>query len=286
MPQPTPYDRITNFQNDQALAPTDPYPAPSFDAEYNAIKITTDEILQNLALIQRDDGELANDSVGRDQLKDDVYIGFGAPAPWETDYDYVVADTVFQDNAFWYCEVSHHSGVFNDDLAAGFWSLIADFTSAATVGAAMYVSDNAPALPRQGQQWYESDTGNTYLWYVEPGGSDPDGQWIHINGDASGAAAAASAAGVAAAAAAANAAHAAAAAAAMAAEAGATPSGANARLDAGVLAAFEVSQAIRDAVQNIPDNFSPSNFTQLKIQLDALTKAFAALVKAQMRQES
>ena len=174
----TPYDRITNLQNDQALAPTDPYPAPKLDQEYNALKITTDDLIQHLDIIQRDDGQLENESVGRDQLKDDVYIGFGAPAPWDADHDYVVADTVFQDNAFWYCEVTHTSTNFPADLAAGYWTLIADFTSAATVGATMYVGDFPPAVPTQGQQWFESDTGNTYLYYDD--GSSA--QWIHTNG--------------------------------------------------------------------------------------------------------
>jgi hypothetical protein len=175
-----PYDRITNLQNDQALHPTDPYPAQDMDAEYNAIKITTDDIIQHLDLIQRDDGQLENDSVGRDQLKDEVLIGFGAPLPWETGKDYLVGDTVFQDNAFWFCEVAHTSTTFIADHAAGYWSLIADFTDAATVGAHMYIGDTPPVTATHGQTWFESDTGNTYVFYEDPGG--PPGQWVHTNG--------------------------------------------------------------------------------------------------------
>jgi hypothetical protein len=185
MPQPTPYDRITNFQNQQAIAPTAPYPAPYFDAEYNAIKITIDEILQNLALIQRDDGQLANDSVGRDQLKDEVLIGFGVPEPWEgPDHDYVRGDTVFQDNAFWFCEVSHTSTTFDADYALGYWSLIANFNDAATIGAKLFVQDSPPVTAVHGQQWWESDTGNLFVFYVDPGGGA--GQWIHTNNSAAG----------------------------------------------------------------------------------------------------
>jgi hypothetical protein len=130
MPQPTPYDRITNFQNDQALHPVDPYPAPLVDAEYNAIKITTDEILQNLALIQRDDGQLANDSVGIDQIKDEVLLGFGPPLPWVTNHHYFVHNTVFHNDAFYLCLIEHTSNLFETDLAAGKWSLIVDFAAA------------------------------------------------------------------------------------------------------------------------------------------------------------
>jgi hypothetical protein len=176
----TPYDRITNLQNDQALHPSDPYPAQDMDAEYNAIKITTDDLIQHLDLIQREDGQLENDSVGLDQLREEVQIGFNAPSPWETDHDYVHGDTVFADNAFWFCLADHTSTVFSVDVTSGYWSLISDFNDAVTVGAAMYVQDGPPALPTQGQQWFESDTGNTYLYYVDPGGAP--GQWVQING--------------------------------------------------------------------------------------------------------
>ena len=40
------------------------------DVEFNAIKATLDQVLANIALIQRDDGALANRSVGLDQLVD------------------------------------------------------------------------------------------------------------------------------------------------------------------------------------------------------------------------
>lgn len=72
MSQPPPYDRQFNFQNQALLTPNDPPPADEMDSEYNAIKLTLDATLANLALIQRDDGALKNDSVGLDQLKDEV----------------------------------------------------------------------------------------------------------------------------------------------------------------------------------------------------------------------
>jgi hypothetical protein len=179
-----PYDRVTNLQNDQALAPVDPYPAPKLDQEYNAIKITTDDIIQHLDLIQRDDGQLENDSVGLDQIREELLIGFNAPKPWVTDHDYRVGDTVFNENAFWYCLVAHHSTTFSADHIAGYWFLIADFLAAVSIGAPMYVQEGPPVLPSQGVQWYESNTGNTYVHYVEPG--DTVGQWVQINGGGGG----------------------------------------------------------------------------------------------------
>lgn len=56
---------------------------------------------------------------------------------------------------------------------------------------------------------------------------------------------------------------------------------ANARLDAGVVAAADVAAAVRDAMQAIPDNFTATNFAAMKIQLDALTQAFAEMLQAQ-----
>jgi len=40
------------------------------------------------------------------------------------------------------------------------------------------VSDSAPVAPKDGQLWWESDTGNTYVWYIDPGGAP--GQWIQV----------------------------------------------------------------------------------------------------------
>ena len=77
MAQPTPYEREFNFSNQQAATPTTPIPAPHLDAELNRVKLTLDQTLANLELIQNDEGELigsalADNSVGFDQLAPDV----------------------------------------------------------------------------------------------------------------------------------------------------------------------------------------------------------------------
>jgi microcystin-dependent protein len=130
MAQPTPYNRLASFTTIQAAAPTDPLPGDDVDAELNAIKTTLDEILANLEVIQRDDNELANGSVGRDQLDESIQLGFNAPTAWDNDVAYTTLDTVFVDGKFYSCIVSHTSDVFADDLADGFWELIADFQGA------------------------------------------------------------------------------------------------------------------------------------------------------------
>lgn len=145
MTQPAAYNRVASFATDQAAAPTTPLSGSSFDAEFNAIKTTLDQVLANLTLIQRDDTHLANSSVGRDQLDGTITLGFNTPIAWLTAHNFVAnADTVFANAKFYKCLVSHTSGVFATDLAAGKWELIADFTTA--IGAAV----NIAFTPAQG----------------------------------------------------------------------------------------------------------------------------------------
>lgn len=128
MAQPTPYDRQANFQNIQALAPSDPISGATFDEEFNAIKQTLDEVLNNIALIQRDDGEIANNTIGNDQLAVELLTGLSPAETWSTGVDYSEDDTVFHDSTKLYRALEDHtSGVFADDLAADKWVLVTQF---------------------------------------------------------------------------------------------------------------------------------------------------------------
>src|SRR5262245_57923208 len=117
MAQPTPYDREFSFTNFQTANPTATLPANQVDAELNSVKETLDAVLANLALIQRDDGALANLSVGAAQLAAELQVGISAPRVWATATAYKTSpiDTVFQGSAFYRCLVSHTSGVFATD---------------------------------------------------------------------------------------------------------------------------------------------------------------------------
>jgi len=42
-----------------------------------------------------------------------------------------------------------------------------------------YIGDTPPASPSNGQLFWESDTGNFYIFYVDPGGAP--GQWVQVN---------------------------------------------------------------------------------------------------------
>lgn len=68
MPQPTPYALSFSFTDFQASNPSTPLPGYRVDAEFNAAGETLDGVLANLALIQRDDGHLANQTVGLDTI--------------------------------------------------------------------------------------------------------------------------------------------------------------------------------------------------------------------------
>lgn len=70
MPQPTEYQPETTFWSFEMTQSW--FPGHQLDAEFANLDITLTEILANLALIQRDDGALANESVGFDQLTVDL----------------------------------------------------------------------------------------------------------------------------------------------------------------------------------------------------------------------
>ena len=127
MAQPTRYTRRYSATSWAIGHPTVPQPGEALDSEFNAIRQTLDEALDNLALIQRDDGELANQSVGIDQLKTELTLGIQTPTPWVTDTVYAVNNTVTYNNGFYRCDQAHASGAFATDIAAGRWVLMASF---------------------------------------------------------------------------------------------------------------------------------------------------------------
>lgn len=133
--QPTPYSRAslngeTYFTQWTTDHPTLPQLGNKIDQELNAVALTLSEVLANLALIQRDDGALANESVGRDQLADDVASGVNTPTTWAAATDYSVRDTVIN-SAVWYWANTEHTSAsaFATDLASGYWETIFDFTA-------------------------------------------------------------------------------------------------------------------------------------------------------------
>lgn len=127
MAQPPAYTPTTDFSDYAASNPGDPMSGTSLDGEFANIKTTTDGIRTNLALIQRDDGEIANQSVGLDQLAPSLTLSFNPPENWVTATAFTVNDTCFYDGEFYSCLEAHTSGTFATDLAAGKWQKVTDF---------------------------------------------------------------------------------------------------------------------------------------------------------------
>ncbi|MBB3980103.1 hypothetical protein GGQ64_005350 [Rhizobium azooxidifex] len=125
MAQPTKYNRAFNFANQQALTPATPVPANQVEAELNRVKRTTDEIIDNIGLIQRDDGALMNQTVGYDQLQPSLSVGFTLKGYWAAGSDYRTADGVVYDDKFYRAMVTHTSTTANrPDVDTATWEFL------------------------------------------------------------------------------------------------------------------------------------------------------------------
>jgi hypothetical protein len=138
--QPQPYSPVHSFVSDASTLAN--FPGQSLDIEFQGVKTTTDQIRANLKLIQRDDGALANASVGFDQLSPALQTnGLMAAQAWVTGTTYPVGVSVLQSNKLYRCLVVHTSGVFATDLAAGDWQFI---TGLGLIGPTSSTAGNLP----------------------------------------------------------------------------------------------------------------------------------------------
>lgn len=183
MSQPTPYVRQYNFIDYQTVNPTLPLPADQIEAEFNAIKLTDDQILQNLAAIQRDDGKLGNLTVHPESLDAAVLSlmgGFVFRGGWLTATVYAVKDIVTQTNNSYLCIVAHTSGVFATDLAANKWILLTK-TGIAPDGSVLPTAN----LPMGGFKFTGLGVGSARTDSVTLGQEqDSFGKWAAVSGTA------------------------------------------------------------------------------------------------------
>lgn len=137
MSQPPAYVRAYNFSNYQTSNPSDPLPGNQVDAELNAVKTTLDGVRTNIALIQRDDGNLANTSVHPDSLdavtRALMVTDWTPRGLWGTGAIYAVKDVVEQSGLSYICTVAHTAGVFATDQAAGKWLLLGGLGQASDI---------------------------------------------------------------------------------------------------------------------------------------------------------
>lgn len=133
MSQPTPYTITFSFTDWSTTYPATPQPGVSLDNEFQAIKATTDQIIANIALVQRDDGALRNAIVTPDSLSPATLLLFGASAQWTprgawaAGTVYAKSDVVQNDTQTLVCVVAHTaSDDIDTDITAGDWLLIFD----------------------------------------------------------------------------------------------------------------------------------------------------------------
>jgi hypothetical protein len=134
---PTKYVKSHNYAQD-----------PNLNTDFDRLKETTDETIDRLALIQRDDGKLRNDSVGLDQLAPDVNLAFSPPTNWAPNTHYDVTATVWANGDFMQNKDEHVSAA-TWALDAAHWDLIVDFGADAANAAASAVAAAASATAAQ-----------------------------------------------------------------------------------------------------------------------------------------
>jgi hypothetical protein len=122
MPQPSAYDPSYAFIELVS------WPGDKLDIELGNIEQTFDQILANLARIQRDDGKLANLSVHVDALSTEVRAllntNWNLRGEWVTATSYAKLDFVSKDGGSYLCAVAHTSGTFSTDADNGLWTPI------------------------------------------------------------------------------------------------------------------------------------------------------------------
>lgn len=125
MTQPTPYNRTHAFTD------------TNLEAELDDIEVTLDGTLANLELIQRDDGQLRDETVEPHTLSSRtlslIAAAYNPLGAWVTSTAYAVRDSVTNGGSFYICAVAHTSGTFATDLAAGKWMLVGNSAAVSSV---------------------------------------------------------------------------------------------------------------------------------------------------------
>lgn len=140
MAQPNKFVITVDFSNEEAngVSGRSTVRTAGLDGLMDAIKSTTDQIIDNLALIQRDDGALLDGVVEIHTLSSEVLALLSSTAwlvrgGWVTATTYAKGDIVLQSDVVYVCIVAHISGVFATDLAAGKWGQVTANSNASNI---------------------------------------------------------------------------------------------------------------------------------------------------------
>lgn len=139
MAQPVRFTITIDFSDDETngVSGRSTVRTSGLDGLFTALKSTLDQICDNLALIQRDDGALLDGTVRTWTLGSDVLAliasgKFLVRGGWITATAYALGDIVLQGGIVYICMVAHTSGTFATDLAAGKWGAMTNTATATT----------------------------------------------------------------------------------------------------------------------------------------------------------
>lgn len=140
MAQPISFTITVDFSEEEAngVSGRSSVRTAALDGLFTAIKSTLDQVLTNLALIQRDDGRLLDSTVRLHTLSSEVRALLASTAwqvrgGWATATEYEKGDVVVQGDVVYLCMEDHTSGTFATDLAADKWGQVtADGSAAST----------------------------------------------------------------------------------------------------------------------------------------------------------
>jgi len=138
MTQPRAYVLTTTFNDFSTTNPSDPHSGSELDTEFVEIQQNTDDLKTNIALIQRDDGKLKNESVHKDAFDQDSLAliglsGYTLKGAWAATTAYVVGDLVTNNDATYVATTAHTSA---STFISTNWILIAN-SAIETTGASV-----------------------------------------------------------------------------------------------------------------------------------------------------
>jgi len=143
MAQPRQYNQTNTFNDWTTTNPSDPHIGSKFDTEFTELKQNTDDLNTNIALIQRDDGKLKNESVHKDSFDQDALAligasgnGFNVKGDWAAATEYVAGDIVNNNDSTYLTATSSFTSAASFSADSANWTLIAN-AAISTTGASV-----------------------------------------------------------------------------------------------------------------------------------------------------
>lgn len=123
--QPVRFSVSYSFSGFQVDNPTTPLPADQVETAFGNVRRTTDQIIDNLAILQRDDGFMKNGVVHPLALRADTAFIMGAKwvpqGDWASGFNYQVGHVVKQDAHLHVCVIPHMAATWVLDNSRGYW---------------------------------------------------------------------------------------------------------------------------------------------------------------------